>query len=47
MKIDVKIKGSENVNWIQLAREWVKWRVLVNTVMNIRAPYKEENFFTN
>jgi hypothetical protein len=25
-------------NWIDLAQDWDQWRVLVNTIMNIRVP---------
>jgi hypothetical protein len=30
--------GIDGVNWIQLARDRVKWWAFVNTVMNIRVP---------
>jgi hypothetical protein len=26
--------GSEDMNWVHLARDRVQWRALVNTVMN-------------
>jgi hypothetical protein len=28
----------EDMNWINLAQDWVQWRALVNTVMNLRVP---------
>jgi len=34
--------GNEVMDWIQLASE----RVLVKTVMNLRFPWKSENFLT-
>jgi hypothetical protein len=30
--------GWEGVNWVRLARDRDKWRVLVNTIINIRFP---------
>jgi hypothetical protein len=32
--------GWEDVNFIHLTQHRVKWRALVNTVMNLRVPYK-------
>jgi hypothetical protein len=37
IKMDLK-KQDEGVNWIQLARNRLQWRALVNTVMNLRVP---------
>jgi hypothetical protein len=34
----VKEIGREGVQWIRLAEDRDKWRVVVNTVMDIRLP---------
>jgi hypothetical protein len=34
------------VGWIRLAQDRKQWRDLVNTVINLRVPYKAENFLT-
>jgi hypothetical protein len=39
---EIQLKGVE---WINLAQFRDQWRVLVNTVMNLRIPKKAENFF--
>jgi hypothetical protein len=36
IKLDLREIGIDGTNWIQLAQEMVKWRVCVNTVMNLR-----------
>jgi hypothetical protein len=38
IKIDLKDIGRGGVNWADLAQDKDKWRVLVNTVMNLRLP---------
>jgi hypothetical protein len=38
VKVDLQEIGYEGIDWIQLAQDWVKERVLVNTVMSIRLP---------
>jgi hypothetical protein len=35
-KMDVREIGWNGVDWIDLAQDWVQWRALVNTVMNLR-----------
>jgi hypothetical protein len=30
--------GLKGVDWIQMAQEWGRWRVLVNTVINLEVP---------
>jgi hypothetical protein len=38
IKMDLREIGIDATNWIQLARDRVQWRALVNTVMNLRIP---------
>jgi hypothetical protein len=28
--------GYEDVNWIHLTRDWVRWREILNTILNLR-----------
>jgi hypothetical protein len=37
-KMDLKEKGIDGSNWIQLAQDRVQWRAFVNMVMNLRVP---------
>jgi hypothetical protein len=37
--------GIDGANWIRLAQNRVRWRTLVNTVMNLRVPYEGGIFF--
>jgi hypothetical protein len=36
--VDLKDRGWEGVDWINLAQDRDRWRALVNTVMNFRIP---------
>jgi hypothetical protein len=38
IKMDLRVIGIDVVNWIRLAQDKVRWRALVNTVMNLRLP---------
>jgi hypothetical protein len=38
IKMDLKETGIDGANWIRLARDRVRWRAFVNTVMNLRVP---------
>jgi hypothetical protein len=38
IKIDLRGKGWDGVDWIDLAQDRDQWRTLVNTVMNLRVP---------
>jgi hypothetical protein len=38
IKMDLREKGWDGMNWIDLAQERDQWRALVNTVMNLRVP---------
>jgi hypothetical protein len=36
--------GVSVVDWIGLAQDRYRWRVLVNSVMNLRVPYNSGNY---
>jgi hypothetical protein len=36
--IDLRERGWDGMDWIDLAQDRDKWRALVNTVMNLRVP---------
>jgi hypothetical protein len=38
IKTDLRKKGLDGMDWIDLAQEWDQWRALVNAVMNLRFP---------
>jgi hypothetical protein len=38
IKMDLREVGFGDVDWIDLAQDRVRWRALVNTVMNLRVP---------
>jgi hypothetical protein len=38
IKLDLKDIGIDGANWIQVAQDRFKWRVFVNTVMNLLVP---------
>jgi hypothetical protein len=38
IKMYLREIGSDDMDWIDLAQDRDKWRALVNTVMNLRAP---------
>jgi hypothetical protein len=38
IKMDLREIGWDGVHWIDLAQDRDQWRVLVNTVMNLRVP---------
>jgi hypothetical protein len=44
IRMDLKATGCEGVHRIQLTQDTDQWRLLVNTVMNVRLPY---NFLTS
>jgi hypothetical protein len=38
IKMDLREIGIDGANWIQLAQDRVRWRVCVNTLMNLLVP---------
>jgi hypothetical protein len=38
IKMDLREIGRDGIDWIDLAQDRDQWRVLVNTVMNLRVP---------
>jgi hypothetical protein len=38
IKMDLRAKEWDGMDWIDLAEDQDKWTVLVNTVMNLRVP---------
>jgi hypothetical protein len=45
IKLDVMEIGIDGASWIQLAQDRFKWRVFVNTVMNLRGSIKKAGCF--
>jgi hypothetical protein len=37
-KIDLRGRGWDGVDWIDMAQDRKQWRALLNTVMNFRVP---------
>jgi hypothetical protein len=44
IKMYLRETGWEGVEWMHLAQDRDQWRALVNTVMNLRVPYKGREF---
>jgi hypothetical protein len=42
--MDLRGIGIDGTNWIQPAQDRVQWRVFVNTVMNLRVPWRKDIF---
>jgi hypothetical protein len=40
--MDLGERGWEGVDWVHLAQDRDEWTAVVNTVMNLRLPYKAE-----
>jgi hypothetical protein len=45
IKMDLRERGINGSNWIQLAHDRFQWRAYVNTVMNLRVPQESRIFF--
>jgi len=45
--MDLRDIGWEGVDWMHLAPDRDQWRTLVNTVMNLRFPYRARNLLTS
>jgi hypothetical protein len=39
IKIDLRERGRDVMDWIDLAQDRDQWKALVNTVMNLPVPY--------
>jgi len=46
-KMDLQKVGCGGVDWIELAQDREKWRVLVNAIMSLRVTYDAGNFLTS
>jgi hypothetical protein len=38
IKMDLREKGWDGVDWIDMAQDMEQWRALVNTVLNLQVP---------
>jgi hypothetical protein len=38
IKMDLRVRGWDGMDWIDLAKDGDQWRALVNMVMNLRVP---------
>jgi hypothetical protein len=45
IKLDLREIRMDGAYWFQLAQDRVQWRASVNTVMNLRVPYRNQYFF--
>jgi hypothetical protein len=44
IKIDLRERGWDGVDWIDLAQDRDQWRALVNTAMKLRVPLNAGKF---
>jgi hypothetical protein len=45
IKVVFREIGIDGANWIRLAQDRVQWQDFVNTVMNLRVPYRKPGIF--
>jgi hypothetical protein len=45
--MDLREIGYEGVAWIHLAEDWIQWRAVVVTIMNLQFLQEMENSLTN
>jgi hypothetical protein len=45
IRMDLRELGIDEANWIRLAQDRVQWWAFVNTVMNLRVPYRKQVIF--
>jgi len=38
IKMNLQEVGCGSIDWIELARDWDRWRALVSAIMNFRVP---------
>jgi hypothetical protein len=46
IKIDLQEVGYECMDWLDVAQNRGRWRVLVKAIMNLRVPQNARNFLT-
>jgi hypothetical protein len=42
--MDFREIGWDGMDWVHLAQDWGQWRVLMNTIMNLRVPKNAGKF---
>jgi hypothetical protein len=47
IRTDLREIGWKGVDWMHVAYDRDQWRVLVNTIINLRVPQKAGNFLTS
>jgi hypothetical protein len=47
IRMDVREIGWKGVDWLHLDQDRDQWLAVMNTIMNVRVPYKAGNFFTS
>jgi hypothetical protein len=47
IKIDLRDIGWGDLHRVHLAQDWDRWRVLVNTVVNLQFSQKARNFLSS
>jgi hypothetical protein len=45
IKLDLTDIGIDGTKWIRPPQDRVQWRAFVNTVMNLRVPYRKQDIF--